>query len=274
MVNFEILCVTMHQNDFSKINEMNIHTNVVFANQCDCTTYDEYCFEGYTAKMISTQTRGVGINRNLALMYASAKYCLLADDDVIYYDNVEQLVVSEFEAHPDADVIIFHLDSDNKTRELKKFKHTKRWHRYNGLPVGGVRIAFKLESIRKANTYFSMLFGGGSIFSSGEDSLFLIALARMGERLYLSKETIGKVSFASSSWFCGFNERYYYGKGAFYQAARPSLKYLWMLYLLVRTYNKNELRFTEKLRWMNYGAKGYKSLLSFEQFCTEKGITL
>ena len=104
MGRFEILCVTMRQNDFSKLDEMNIHSDVVFANQCDRTAYDEREFDGHTAKMISTQTRGVGINRNTALMYASAEICLFADDDVKYVDNVEQLVLGEFDAHPDADV--------------------------------------------------------------------------------------------------------------------------------------------------------------------------
>lgn len=33
MSKFELLCVTMHQKDFSKIQEMNIHSDVVFANQ-------------------------------------------------------------------------------------------------------------------------------------------------------------------------------------------------------------------------------------------------
>ena len=41
MLSFEILCVTMYQKDFSKIGEMNIHSNVVFANQCDRTSYEE-----------------------------------------------------------------------------------------------------------------------------------------------------------------------------------------------------------------------------------------
>ena len=71
MNRFEILCVTMHQNDFSKIKEMNIHSNVVFANQCDHTSFEECVINGHYAKMISTQTRGVGINRNFALAYAS-----------------------------------------------------------------------------------------------------------------------------------------------------------------------------------------------------------
>jgi hypothetical protein len=30
MQNFETLCVTIHQTDFSKIRSMNIHSNVIF----------------------------------------------------------------------------------------------------------------------------------------------------------------------------------------------------------------------------------------------------
>ena len=35
MSKFEILCVTMHQKDFSKIQKMNIHSDVVFATLCE-----------------------------------------------------------------------------------------------------------------------------------------------------------------------------------------------------------------------------------------------
>ena len=80
----------MHQSDFSKIKEMNIKSDVIFANQCDHTSYEELEFDGHTAKMISTATRGVGKNRNLALIYASADICLFADDDVTYDDGAEE----------------------------------------------------------------------------------------------------------------------------------------------------------------------------------------
>ena len=45
MSKFEILCVTMHQRDFSKIQEMNIHSDVVFANQAETTKIEEYLFQ-------------------------------------------------------------------------------------------------------------------------------------------------------------------------------------------------------------------------------------
>ena len=141
MSKFEVLCVTMRQNDFSKLKEMNIHSDVVFANQCDHTSYEELEFDGHTAKRISTQTRGVGINRNLTLMYASADVCLFADDDVTYDDDMEQRVIAEFNAHPDADVIIFHLDTDSERKQIKYLK-TKKCGRFSRMPWGGIRIAF------------------------------------------------------------------------------------------------------------------------------------
>ena len=41
MEQLEILCVTMHQKDFSKIRQMNIHSNVLFANQAGRTCLEE-----------------------------------------------------------------------------------------------------------------------------------------------------------------------------------------------------------------------------------------
>lgn len=102
MSKFEIACVTMHQKDFSKLNEMNIHSDVIYANQCDRTAYEEVEFDGHTARMISTETRGVGVNRNLALTYAEGDIVLFADDDVTYIDDLEDIVTAEFDAHPDA----------------------------------------------------------------------------------------------------------------------------------------------------------------------------
>ena len=126
MSKFQILCVTMHQKDFSKINEMNIHSDVIFANQADSTGKDVLEFDGHTATMITTETRGVGVNRNIALMYADADICLFADDDVTYVDDMERMVVSEFEAHPDADVMIFHVETDDPVRPQKKYSRTQK----------------------------------------------------------------------------------------------------------------------------------------------------
>ena len=262
MSRFEILCVTMHQKDFSKIEQMNIHSDVVFANQADRTSFEEKEFDGHLARMITTDTRGVGINRNLALTYAKGEICLFADDDVTYNDDVEERVLAEFEAHPDADVIIFHLDTDSDRKQIK-YNETKKCSRFCKMPWGGVRIAVRLNSIRKANVWFTTLFGGGCIFPSGEDSMWLTDARKKGLTFYVSKETIGSVSFETSTWFSGADEKFYYGKGAFYQALHPKTKYMWMLYLAFRTLKGGDLTLFEKIKFMKLGSKGYKEMNPF-----------
>ena len=75
MSKFQILCVTMGQTDFSKLEQMNIHSDVIFANQADRTEKQVLEFDGHTAQMITTDTRGVGKNRNIALLHADADVC-------------------------------------------------------------------------------------------------------------------------------------------------------------------------------------------------------
>lgn len=265
MSKFEILCVTMRQKDFSKIQEMNIHSDVVFANQGDRTAYEEYTFEGHTAKMISTQTRGVGINRNLSLMYASADICLFADDDVTYHDDMEARVLAEFDAHPDADVMIFHFESD-LDRQQYAYKKTKKCGALARMPWAAFRIAFRRESVLKANLWFTTLFGGGCIFPAGEDSMVVRDARQKGLTIYVSKETIGQVSFAESTWFTGYDEKYYYGQGTFYQAMRPKTFPVWMLYSVLRTRKEKGLSVKEKIHWIRAGKDGYQKMLSYAQY--------
>jgi glycosyltransferase involved in cell wall biosynthesis len=226
--------VETEEEALAKIQEMNIHTDVVFANQADRVDYAECPFEGHIAKMITTNTRGVGKNRNTALLYASADYCLLADDDVVYRDDMESAVVSAFEAYPDADVIIFHFDCDDPDRAQPKSKTFKKISRLSSLPWGGINIAFRLSAVRKANVWFTTLFGGGCIFPSGEDSMWLTEARRKGLTFYVSKETIGKIDMNDSSWFTGYDSKFYFAKGAFYEATHPMTFGIWALYFLLR----------------------------------------
>ena len=265
-LSFEILCVTMHQKDFSKIKSMNIHSNVVFANQTDETSLKTLEFENHKAKMISTETRGVGTNRNVALLNASADICLFADDDVIYDDDLESKVVGEFERHPDADVFIFNLESDDKNRKQKIYSKTKKCSRFCRKPWATFKIAFRLNSVRKSNIWFSTLYGGGAKFPSGEDSLWIMDAFREGLVFYVSKEKIGKVSFAKSTWFTGYDEKFFYGKGAFYKKSHPVSFLIWLIYFAIRTRGFSKIGFFEKIRWMWKGIEGYQNLLSYDEF--------
>ncbi|MBQ2322450.1 MAG: hypothetical protein II375_07835, partial [Bacteroidales bacterium] len=38
---------------------------------------------------------------------------------------------------------------------------------------GSVRVSFRTESVKRRNVYFHRMFGGGTPFTNGEDSIFL-----------------------------------------------------------------------------------------------------
>ena len=268
MSRFEVLCVTMHQQDFSKLKEMNIRSDVVFANQSDHTSYEELEFDGYTAKMISTETRGVGINRNFSLMYATADICLFADDDVVYNDDYKDVILAEFDAHPDADVFIFHFDTDSERKQVK-YPKTKKCGRFSRMPWGGIRIAFRLSSVKKANVNFTTLFGGGCLFPSGEDSMWLAEAKRKGLTFYVSSKTIGRVKFDESTWFTGYDEKFFFGKGAWCAAMHPRAFGFWSLYYLYRYRAAGSMNFSQKKKWFKTGRKGYKTMCGFKEFCNE-----
>ena len=81
----EVLVATMHQDDLSLAEKMHLDKSAVIANQCGRWGYEQLELENEKIQMISTQTRGVGVNRNLAPQLSSADVLLFADDDIAYY---------------------------------------------------------------------------------------------------------------------------------------------------------------------------------------------
>ena len=214
----EILVATMHQTDFSKIEDMNIRCDAVFANQADRNGYDELEFDGHKARMVTTDQRGVGRNRNLALLYASADYVLFADDDMRYANDCVHQVVRAFEELPEADVIVFDVEFAGGV---------KNGHGTGPLPFrksgkyGTYQIAARRESLIKANVWFHQMFGGGCPHSSGEDSLFLRDCYEKSLRVYTHSYVIGQNREGASTWFRGYNEKYFIDKGCWLSLALP-----------------------------------------------------
>lgn len=217
--NVEVLCATMNQTDFSKYKEMNLSTDVVFANQTNETSYTETVIQGHSAKMISTETCGVGRNRNLAIMYASGDILLFADDDIRYKDDYAQQVENAYKQHPDADMIIFSLEYTRNGQVFRFLKNKNGRIRFGkGLKNGTCVYSVRKAALMKSNIWFSMMFGGGTDFAHGEDTLFLLA-AKKKMKVYGSSYSLGYCSKDSSTCFSGYNEKYFFDQGVLYAAA-------------------------------------------------------
>lgn len=265
MSKVEVLCATMHQNDFSKIKQMNIQSDVVYANQSDITAYSELTFEEYTAKMITTNTRGVGVNRNLALLYSTGEYVLISDDDLQYVDGYAEIVEKAFSQLPDADCIIFNIITVGAEVGRRQNVKTKRVRWYNALNYGAVRLAVKQTSIKRDSIMFNTNFGGGTKYSAGEDTLFICSMLRKGFKMYTYPVVIATVDQTTSTWFKGYNEKFYYDKGALFAAiSKFWVKPLCLQFLIRhRQYKKSGITFFQAYKLMLRGVKGYRTLTPY-----------
>ena len=268
-MSIEVVVATMHQDDFSKYSKMNLQTDAVFANQTDYYGKKSEIIGDKTVKMISTDTRGVGINRNIGLMNAHADILLIADDDMRYVDDYEQIVQQAFREAPDADAIIFNIETIGNDMSRRINKKIKRIHYYNALNYGAARIAVKTSALRRENIWFNINFGGGTQYSAGEDTLFICDLLKRGLKMYTYPKTIASVDQTTSTWFDGYTEKYFFDKGALYKALSQKAYPLLCVQDILRhasTYKDSSVSAKEKLCLMFNGANAYSKLVSYDRF--------
>lgn len=214
-MNIQVLIATMNQNDYSLLEKMNIQSDAIVANQCDKNEIEEVIYKGNRIKFLSFAEKGVGLNRNNALMRATAEICLIADDDIIYCDNYVKIVEKKFKENPDADVIIFNLYEKPQKRFVIKRKF--KVHFFNFMKFGAPRIAFRTNSIKKYGISFNLLFGGGTHFSAGEDTLFLYECLKKGLKIIAVPDFIGTLTESrTSTWFKGYTDKYFIDRGALF----------------------------------------------------------
>lgn len=230
----QLLVSTMNQIDYSLLEKMNINSDAVVINQYNETKTKEFKYKGHQIKWMSFSERGVGLSRNMALMRATGDICLFADDDMVYESNYEELVISAFKECPSADIITFNINSKANLKKRFMNKKHKRLNITSSLKYGAPRIAIKLNSLQKANVFFSLLYGGGATYSSGEDSLFLVECIKKGLKIYSSPYVLGEVDDSSSTWFDGYTDKFYYDRGIWIANAFPIMKYMMALYFVYR----------------------------------------
>jgi glycosyltransferase involved in cell wall biosynthesis len=245
----EVLLSVMNL-DKKFLSKMNITSKCTVINQCGKNDFSVYKnFNIYSSKDI-----GLSNSRNLGLTKLTEDIIVLCDDDVVYNSDYEKMIISEFEKNESADIIIFNIDSPN--RKIKLNKKSKRLHLFNILSFSSCRIAFRRKSI--GNITFNNLFGAGAKYSSGEDTLFLVDSLNNGLKIYSSTKNIGVVNHNASTWFKGYDEKYFYDKGALFTAInKRHRRFLILQYLLRHRELFTNIKFFKAWKIMREGSKRY-----------------
>lgn len=228
----QVLVATVNEDVNTMAEKMHLETEAVIVNQCDSFGYCEYRYKEKLIRCFSMAERGVGLSRNTALMRADGDICLFSDEDIVFYPGYEEKILSAFEENPDADLITFNFKVDpSRATYYNKEKRRIRWYNYGRYPT--YAAAARVESLRKANVSFSLLFGGGAKYSNGEDSLFFHDCLKKGLHLYAHTELLGEEIYRESTWFKGYNSKFFIDRGVLYhhlygKAAKLfSLRFLW-----------------------------------------------
>lgn len=211
----QVLASVMNQSMEEIAARMNLNSDAVIINQCDHYGYEEMEFKGHRVRFFSCAERGVGRSRNSAILRADRDICLFSDQDIVYEEGYEKAVVDEFSRNPRADMILFNIEVE-KERRTYHIEERKRVRWYNCGRYGAVSFAVRTEKLLQSGVMFSLLFGGGAKYSNGEDSLFLKEFMDRGYRVYTAPVTIGKETAGDSTWFEGYNRKFFYDRGVLY----------------------------------------------------------
>lgn len=194
-------------------------------------------------------------------MRSDADICVLADDDMVFCDGYEEKVKKAFSENPQADLIIFNLIEDEESLNRQNATTTKI-NILNYMNYGAARLAFRRKAVSYNGITFNLNFGGGTTHQCGEDTLFLRDCLKKGLNIIALPEAIAELKDErDSTWFKGYNEKYFFDKGILLALAHPVLAKPFSFYLTLRhnEYTENGMSKTRVYKEICKGIKFVKS---------------
>lgn len=256
MDTFTILLSCMYEKDYEIIRRSNIYSDCVIINQCNENSKKRITIDNNKVCLwVNTPERGLSKSRNLAIDNSSSDICLIADDDEIFVNNIDNIILKAYRKIPQADIIVFDIKNYQKNIRNKIFK----FNRLQLLRVSSVQITFKKKAIKDNNIKFDVKLGAGTGNGAGEENKFLLDAYDKGLQIYHYPINIAELRENNdSTWFKGYDEDYFYKRGA-------STRYIlgfWLscayaVYFLIFKYGdyKNNISFA------NAGLKLFKGIL-------------
>ena len=234
--------------------QMHIGSDAVIVNQCGRYGYEEIARNGHRIQVFAMAERGVGLSRNTALLHADADICVFSDEDIVLCGDYQEQIRRAYAELPDADMILVNVQVAPARRTYwNEDIHRINYRNYGRYPA--YSITARHEALLRANVHYSLLFGGGARYSNGEDSLFLHDCLKKGLRLYASTEEIGEEIYRESTWFKGYNEKFFTDRGVLYHHLYGRMAGLFSLRFLLAKRGEmcREISFGDAYRLMRKG---------------------
>ena len=116
------------------------------------------------------------------------------------------------------------------------------------------------SKLKSLGIKFSILFGGGARFSNGEDSLFLKDCLDKGLKMFAVPAVLGEEVPRPSTWFNGYNDKFFYDRGVLYHYLYGKSAWLWGIRWLLKMKKEYEPEYTfsraQKMLFLGIREKG------------------
>lgn len=221
------LISAVNQNIDELLSGMGLETDACVVNQCDPDIAGEASNfidrqeiasgdRRLNIRVITMYEKGVGLSRNTCIDNADeCDVILFTDEDIVYDAGYSTDIEREYESHPEADAILFNMRvcEARRTYWNEDYKRV-RFYNYGRYPAYSISI--RREALERSGVRFPLEFGGGAKYINGEDSVFLHDLLKAGVRIYRSPVCLGEETERESTWFKGYDDRFFISRGALY----------------------------------------------------------
>ncbi len=257
----QTLISVMEQGDpLSYIEKLNIRTDAVIINQCgrinDREVKSEIAGREINVVVAERDEKGLSRSRNLAISMASDDICILCDNDIRYEDDASEEIVRAFLRHPEAGIICFFIERPERSRPVRDTEG--EMSKKDMMRIFSPEIALRRSKLRDLR--FDEDFGAGGRYAMGEENIFLFEAKRRGIECIYVPVKIASTLPNESSWFQGYDEKFFFDRGAGYEAMDRSLWHIlcWQFLLRKRGLYRNTISAGRAYHAMKEGRADYR----------------
>lgn len=218
-----------------------------------------------TVKVINSFEIGLSNSRNLGLKNSQGEILILADDDEIFEPDFIETIVAAYEQFPDAAVISFQIENENR-KLFKKYpkKSQKFLQPLTLFSVMSIEITINKAILETSRIEFDAHFGLGATFEMGEEAIFLMDLYRQQQQISFVPKVIASHETQTTIDKVSFLQRYYI-QGAFLKRVGMNN---WIFSVLQKVFydvKQKKIRLKETPKAIQFAFNGRKKHLELTQ---------
>jgi glycosyltransferase involved in cell wall biosynthesis len=256
-ISLEILISTKDRDNLDFLNNIFVKNNahsssILIINQTQNLNFS--CPQSENVNLINVNEIGLSKSRNLAIENSKSDICLLSDDDIVYENNFDSIILNAFNINPSADIITFKMN-DFKGNSFKDYPVIINHNKKSLSFVNSVVIAFRRNSIISNKVFFDENFGLGSTFQTSDEYVFLRNALNLNLNIVFHNEVILSHPVESSGKDVA-SDRILFAKGALFYKYYNILSFFKLIHYLYLMFKFKYISLGQVLNKYLIGVKG------------------